>query len=807
MAKKINSLIFLFFLTILTFGQTKQLFTKKVEQAPKIDGFIDEPIWNETNSATDFVMISPTNGAKEPEDFKTIVKVLYDDEGIYFAAQMFDPEPSKIPMEFTTRDNLGQSDSFSIFINPINDKQNDTQFIIMSTGTQADARFTVSNGSDFSWNAVWTSKVRVTDSGWICEVKIPYDALRFKNDKEQTWGINFQRNIQRKKHQYSWNFIDRSIGNTQQYAGELKGIHDIKPPTRLSLFPYASGVVQTEDKETTKDLNVGMDIKYGVTENFTLDATLIPDFSQTAFDNIVLNLGPFEQRFSERRQFFIEGIELFTKGGLFYSRRIGGTPIYKYDIDTNDEIDEEITENPDKANLLNAVKFSGRTKKGLGIGVLNALTKRTYAKVSNPNTGTSREALTSPLTNYSVIVLDQQFRGNSSVSFVNTNTMRENGHRKANVSALLWDVSNKKNTYKVYGNVKTSLIFEDDETKQGLASNIGFRKTSGNYRFGAFVDFIDEKFDNNDLGFQRLDNFIEYGFNGSYQIFKPTKLFNSFRTGFWGGFEYLKKPYTYTGNYFGWNFRATTKKEHAFGMSINTNIGKQKDFYEPRAREDGRFFLRNPRLNVFTWLSTDYRRRLAFDINFFYGERINFDNLHWYGYRFSPRFRVNNKMNLVYQFNYEREFNDKGWVDSLDDAIIFGNRDRKQVVNTLTSNYNFNTKSAISLSFRHYWSQVTYDSFYDLEENGELSPTNYDTTDDNPDVNFNSWNLELSYKWEFAPGSLITAFYRNTINNSDDLSNLSFSKNIDNLFDNPLNQTFSLRIVHYIDYATIKKII
>ncbi|WP_196889682.1 DUF5916 domain-containing protein [Aureivirga sp. CE67] len=805
MTKKKISFVFLFFLTFLTFGQTKQLFTKKVDEAPKIDGYIDDPVWSEVGAATDFVMLRPTNGAKEPEDFKTIVKVVYDDEGIYFAAEMFDPEPEKIPMEFTTRDRFGQSDFIGIVINPINDKQNDTQFYIMSTGTQADAKATVSNGEDYSWNAVWTSKVRMTDTGWVCEVKIPYDALRFKNEKEQIWGINFHRRIQRKKHQYSWNFIDLSIGNIQQYAGELRGIHDIKPPTRLSLFPYASGVIQTEDKETTKDLNIGMDIKYGVTENFTIDATLIPDFSQTAFDNIVLNLGPFEQRFAERRQFFIEGIELFTKGGLFYSRRIGGTPIYKYDVNINDEVDEEITENPDKANLINAVKFSGRTKKGLGIGVLNALTKRTYAKVHNPNTGTSREELTSPLTNYSMIVLDQQYGNNSSITFVNSNTLRENGHRKANVSALLWDLANKKNTFKVDGNLKTSLIFENDETKQGISSNLGIRKTSGHYRYGAFVNYIDEKFDNNDLGFQRINNYIEYGFNASYRIFKPTKTFNSFYTGFWGGFEYLKKPYTYTGNYLGWNFNASTKKEHAFGGNINANIGKQKDYYEPR--KDGRYFLRNPRVNGNIWISSDYRRRLALDLNAFYGGRINFGNLHWYGYRLGPRFRVNNKMTLVYSFNYEREFNDKGWVDSQDDAIIFGNRDRKQIVNSLSTNYNFNTKSAVSISFRHYWSQVGYDSFFDLQNDGTLEPTDYDITDNNPDVNFNSWNLELSYKWEFAPGSLITAFYRNTINNSDDMSKLSFSKNIDNLFDNPLNQTFSLRVVHFIDYSTIKRII
>lgn len=146
-----------------------------------------------------------------------------------------------------------------------------------------------------------------------------------------------------------------------------------------------------------------MDVKYGITESFTLDATLIPDFGQTAFDNVSLNLGPFEQQFDEQRQFFTEGTELFSKGRLFYSRRIGGSPIRSASAGANETIINE----PGKVKMLNAIKVSGRTKKGLGIGVFNAITSKTEATIQNNTTKDIRKEVTNPVSNYNILVLDQ----------------------------------------------------------------------------------------------------------------------------------------------------------------------------------------------------------------------------------------------------------------------------------------------------------------------------------------------------------------------------------------------------------------
>src|SRR5690606_11423962 len=297
------------------------------------------------------------------------------------------------------------------------------------------------------WNAVWESQVNLVEDGWIIEVKIPYMSLRFSNENVQTWGLQFHRHFRRTSAQYSWNAIDRTKGNFGLYHGELKGLENIEPPTRLSFYPFTSGLINTYDGETKTDLNFGLDVKYGITENFTLDATLVPDFSQAGFDNLELNLGPFEQTFSEQRQFFTEGVDLFNKGNLFFSRRIGNAPIGDVALGIN----EKIENHPNTVKVLNAVKVSGRTKNGLGIGIFNAITEKTYATIKNTETDEIRKELVEPISNYNILVVDQQFNKNSSVSLINTNVTRNGNFRDANVTGLLFNISNKRNTYNLQG--------------------------------------------------------------------------------------------------------------------------------------------------------------------------------------------------------------------------------------------------------------------------------------------------------------------------------------------------------------------
>lgn len=239
-----------------------------------------------------------------------------------------------------------------------------------------------------------------------------------------------------------WNHVDQNINGFLTQEGYWTGLTNIKPPIRLQLSPYLSYYTNhfpsnLPDKSNyTTQVNGGMDLKWGINQSFTLDATLIPDFGQVQSDAQVLNLTPFEVRFNENRSFFTEGTELFNKGGLFYSRRIGGTPINLYSVYDQLGNNESVISNPTETKLLNATKISGRTQHGLGIGVLNAVTSETTAIIENKETGEKRSLVTDPLTNYNVFVLNKSLKYNSSVSLINTNVLRTGSTYDANVSAF-----------------------------------------------------------------------------------------------------------------------------------------------------------------------------------------------------------------------------------------------------------------------------------------------------------------------------------------------------------------------------------
>ena len=807
-------IITLLFTTSLLYSQNntpkKTLTIKRSNnKAPKIDGLLNDLAWKGLEVAKDFVMLEPNNGEKENPDFKTEVKVLYDDEAIYVAAMLYDPNPSKIAQEFTSRDNYGQADHFTLVINPNNDGLNAMQFEVLITGTQVDAK--VTNGDeDRNWSAVWKSATKILENGWSVEMKIPYAALRFSNEELQTWGIQFGRKLINQNAQYSWNPIDNRIGIWTQYDGILKGIRNINPPTRLSFYPYASTNVANFDGETEFNQNIGLDLKYGITENFTLDLTLVPDFGQAAFDNITLNLGPFEQRFNEQRQFFTEGIELFNKGRLFYSRRIGNKPVGYNDIDDNLATNEETYDNPDKVNMLNALKISGRTKGGLGIGFFNAVTDETKATIKKTTTegGSNSEEyyskITEPFANYNVLVLDQQFNQNSSVTLVNTNVLREGSFRDANVTGLLYRLTNKANTYFIDGSLKSSNIKENGTTETGYAFDSSIAKISGNWQGEVGYNMEDDVYDYNDLGFQRRNNKQTIYSRISYRILQPLGKYNSFRVNFRFNNDFLYNPGVYTGNNYRINFFANTNKRFSFGLTMRGKLGKQKDYFEPRRDvSEGIFLERNAEINFDGFISTDFRKKFAIDIKANTGKVLDTDQSR-FGFEFGPRYRFSNKMSLVYQFNFNSNKNAIGFVDDDAVAIIFGKRNSDSYENSVSTKYSFSTKSSLSLSFRHYWQTVKYNSqYYNLDTNGRLETHSYTG---NNDVNYNSWNLDLNYLWEFAPGSQLTAFYRNSIFNDNDQSALNFVNNIRDLFNQPTLHTFSLKFVYFIDYNNIKNI-
>ena len=780
----------------------KTIKTTRVEKAPKIDGILNDKAWKDAELITDFVVFRPSNGKPVSSEYQSIVKVIYDNDAIYISAQMNDPDPEGIPKEFSTRDNFSQADFFLVTINPNDDGQNPFEFVVQATGNQADSK--VSNGNeDFDWSAVWKSAVSTDANGWNVEMKIPYRALRFANRPIQSWGFNFHRRLEKLNEQHTWTHIDNSVGRWTQYDGLITDFRDITPPTRLNLYPYASATANTFEGHTAYDWSVGMDIKYGLTENFTLDATLIPDFSQVGFDDVELNLGPFEQQFTEQRQFFTEGTELFNKGNLFYSRRIGSSPIDQFDIESTLSSDEEITDYPGKVTMLNAIKVSGRTKGGLGIGFFNAITEKTDATIKNNTTGKTRKEVIDPFTNYNILVLDQQFNQNSTVTLINTNVTRDGRFRDANVTALDWHIETKDSKYNVDGSVRMSNISDDvNNPNTGYTFDNSFGYNSGHWNWELGYNFENKDFNPNDFGILFSNNEQSIYGSAGWRTLQPTKKFNNYNFYFYNNLGFQHFSGIYTGYQASFGASAQTKKRFTFGGNLNYQT-ENKDFFEPRqGSTSGIYFLQPERKNINGWLSTNSQKKFQLNADIWHTGYSN-NPKSASGFSIAPRYRFTNQFSLNYQLDFSKTNNDQGFVDEEESNIVFGMRDRKNYTNTISGKYNFSTKSSLSLSFRHYWGSVNYNGYHNLNSEGNLDPN---TTYTGDNVNFNSWNLDLNYIWQFAPGSQLIAFYRNSIFNEDTKSDLDFFKNLDNLFDQSQRHTFSVRLVYFIDYNKLKNI-
>ena len=804
-SKQFLFLLFIFCTVQWGFSQKKSFQTHFTTDKINIDGKFDESVWNTVQPAKDFVMWRPDNAKSENPNQKTEVKIVYTNEAIYVAATMFDNEPSKILKEISQRDDTGTADFFGVFINGFNDGQQDFRFYVTAAGVQLDCLYTENEGQDFTFNSIWDSKAKITADGWQVEMRIPFAALRFSQEKVQTWGINFFREVRRNRFNYTWNLIDNKIDNQSNQAGTLLGIENIQTPTRLFFIPYTSFYVNANSKtKTYGELKGGLDIKYGINDAFTLDAILIPDFGQTKFDNVILNLGPFEQQFNENRPFFTEGTDLFSKGDLVYSRRIGGSPTRQPNI----AADEEIVKSPSNVGLLNALKVSGRTKAGLGIGVLNAVTDNTYADIINTTTGATRSEKIESFANYNVLVFDQRFRKNSSVSFINTNVTRNGDFKDANVSALLFDLNTVKNTYNLSGNYKYSIVndLNTSNDTQGFSYNLYAAETSGKFRYGAGFNYISDNFNINDLGFNNQKHFHSINTNTSFRTLKSTELFNFFQVGMYNYTEFDNRTGRLQRYQTNINTNIIDKKNNGFGLGINTSPFKTFDFYEARSKNEERFFTRPERIGSWFYFSSNYNNKFALDINPYF-TIFNEANRQSFGIDFGPRYRFNDKFSLNYNFGFATNKNDIGRIGSSGSDIIFARRNVSTVTNSVRGKYAVNDVMTFNLDIRNYWSYTLNNQIYTLQNDGGLTENLIFT--ENRNQNFNSWNLDLSYNWIFTPGSQISILYRNSSTNFERGAgfNEDFGPNLRNLLNNQtLNHNLSVSFRYFIDYNQVKHI-
>ncbi|PRY13681.1 carbohydrate binding protein with CBM9 domain [Pontibacter ummariensis] len=809
-------------------NKVKTTVTARTQTAPVIDGVLEPDIWHQVSPATNFVRYDPFNG--KPSSQKTEVYMLYDDEAVYIGAMLYDTAPDSILTQLGTRDSgENNADMFGVYIDTYHDKQNAFSFLVSASGVQTDIKLS-QNDEDWNWNAVWASKVSRNEKGWVVEMRLPYAALRFPNAAVQTWGLNFMRVIRRSREKSYWNHVDNSVQGFVNQEGRAIGIEGIKAPVRLQFTPYVSGYVNhysgnaDGNSEMSHSVNGGMDVKYGINDAFTLDVTLIPDFGQTQSDNQVLNLSPFEVKYSENRQFFTEGTELFNKGSLFYSRRIGGTPLLRGTAKGQLEAHEELTENPAVSSLVNAAKVSGRTRKGLGIGLFNAVTRNMFATAVDSLTGESREILTDPVTNYNVFVLDQTLPRNSFLTFTNTNVTRGKGIYDANVSGLQVRFADKSNTFALRAGGNLSQLYgkdtdgdgASDGTSLGHQYNISLAKVSGNLLYSLNHNVESDTYDINDLGFLRNNNEMSSSAQVNYNFYQPIWKFLNWNNRLTVSHAMLYAPRSFSS----WGLSGSSggKLRNFTWVGVNWSVRPEdaNDYFEARAFP--RVFVKPPAYEISGNISTDYRKRLALDasLGIWQSERYKQSSNWW---SLSPRFRVNDKLLLVNGNSLNLEHHDIGYVghdkyllpeQGIVDNIIFGDREVKTFTSTLSGSYIFNENTGLTLNMRHYWSRAAYNRFFVLTEEGMLQPVSAERQqemDRFKDINYNAFNIDLVYSWRFAPGSELRVVWKNAIQDNHNQIVKDYFDNVSRTFQAPQNNNFSVKLLYFIDYIAVKNVL
>lgn len=827
---KSNSMRALFFALLATctfssFAQQslqKQLQAKRTIAPIKIDGKLDEAAWKDAPVATNFVEWRPNFGAVEDYETRTEIRLLYDNTAVYVAGYCHERTADSVSKELVGRDKIGVNDYVGIIFDTYNDKINGSGFYITPLGEQYDAKYSNTAGEDASWNAVWDSEAQLVSDGWTFEMKIPYSALRFVSKPGQTWGLNITRNRKKTGRQFMWNPTDPKVNGFINQEGLWTGIEKIEAPVRLSFSPYFSTYLnhyhsgQPGAKDWTSSVNGGMDVKYGISDAFTLDMTLIPDFGQVRSDNKVLNLTPFEVKYQENRPFFTEGTELFSKGNLFYSRRIGSTPIRFGDAGNNLAPNEDVVKNPLESKLINATKISGRTKKGLGLGFFNAITQPMYATVEDTVTGKRREVQTGSLTNYNIVVVDQTLKNNSAISFINTSTIRNGRDRDANVSAALFDFNNKKNSYNWNGKVALSQIFTPGNVSRGYSHNLNFSKTGGRWNFQLGEEIANEKYDINDMGLLYNNNYVDHYFWTGYRWLKPTSWYNRIQVNY---NAYYSMLFT----------KMSDQKVNSMFQTFNTNVNANvqlkslwwvgmfvgyvphgNDFYEPRTT--GRSFRTPTRLQFNPWFQTNETKKYYASFNYFVGLRSLFNSPN-HQINFSHRYRFSDRFSLSHDLTYNPATNDAGYYSPYDengkrlipdDAVVFSRRDLKTIENIISVKFSFSNKAGITFRARHYWSKVEVKQIYDLKNDGTLSPTQYTFPSVNHQ-NFNIFNIDAVYTWQFAPGSFINIVWKDESFLSNDNVARSYFRNFNETLAEPQNNNLSVKIIYYLDYLKLRK--
>jgi Domain of unknown function (DUF5916)/Carbohydrate family 9 binding domain-like len=542
------------------------------EQAPVIDGRLDDAVWTTAPVAGDFVQQRPTFG--QPASQRTEARIVYDAEAVYVGVRAFDSAPDSIASQLGRRDATGLvSDWVQVIFDSYHDRRTGFRFGVTPRGVKRDVFHFDDGNEDGTWDAVWTVETTIDSLGWTAEFRIPFSQLRFRTGAgEQTWGLNILRDIARKEERSWWSPMRPDQSGFTSRFGTLTGIRDLGSPRRLELLPYTvarvtrDGQVSDDDpfrSPTDPSLSVGADLKYGLTSNLTLTATFNPDFGQVEADPSQVNLSAFETQFQERRPFFVEGVDVFNfglgGGSLFYSRRIGRRPQGSVGGGAL------FVDHPDATTILGAAKLTGRTSGGWTIGVLDAVTAEEKTRYVIDDVDGVEQAVTEPMTNYGVARVRRDFRGGqSSIGAIATSVHRRLDGTEglewlpgsAYAGGIDWRHRFFGGSWQWNGFVLQSSVQGDTMAIQrlqlsparyfqrpdaehveydplrtslsGSAALMGLNKIAGTWRGGSGIIYRTPGFEANDIGFLQSTDLLNWDFYVGYNRFEPRGAFRDY---------------------------------------------------------------------------------------------------------------------------------------------------------------------------------------------------------------------------------------------------------------------------------------
>ncbi|MBT7940354.1 MAG: carbohydrate binding family 9 domain-containing protein [Candidatus Marinimicrobia bacterium] len=761
-------------------GQSKQMLATRTPHPPLIDGSITDDMWSLAIPTRDFIQESPENLVAPTES--TEVRILYDDNCLYVLVQMFDNKPGGIKKRIARRDDWmrgfeGSSDWFTIDLDSRFDHQTAFIFGVNAAGVKVDAVAYDDADYDMEWNAVWQAEVSVNDKGWIIELAIPFSILRFDDIGTMTWGINMGRYIQRKNEHITWIPEPRGVQGIVSRYGILTGLKDIPQPRQLEITPYIiSGNLNRSGQELTEPdwdpfahnslekqkriSNMGLDLKYGLGSNATIDLTINPDYGQIEADPADINLTYFETYFLEKRPFFIENSTIFdTPIEMFYSRRIGS----------------------DENRILAAGKYTGKTANGLGFGLLSAVTSNRNS--SNWMDDFNQNHITSF---FAGRIIQDVLDGNSYMGGMVTSKIFNN-YSATSLSAdqFLYLANNRINLDQQFAVSDTNGI--------GGWAYSGDIEYHNQNNFTSYINFehFSKKFYVDDLGFNSRNN-VEYISTGfSYLQQDPVGFVRYGSAGI--SFDYaanlddliLNRTVNINIEFTNVNYWSTS-----FGFSRSFEYYDDKLTYDSELKELGPDVKLPETDGAYFTLQSDYTNPLVFSTSLVYGS----NKLGDWGRHYSVNIlsRLFDRLELSLNFNRNRSFEKFHWLEITNEDVIsngnlqtyqhfmFTNSMNRLDIVTLRASFGLSTNMSIDAYSEYYVKRnsFTENTLYELLEPGQYPEiTDYDPYSNEPMEDgeellhpnlyvglypkYTSLNFNFVFRWEFRPGSTFYLVYTN----------------------------------------------